>query len=707
MSEPVRADRPVISPEAGAVIAVLLTACVAFAWTVVQLLGPRVSVLAGIKPLGSFLLTTVACTLVGVGLVRRLSGLTRFEHLVLGFATGQAILVLLTLAFGLLGMVPMIALLPVVMLVIGGIIAVPWLRAACRELRDDQGGRAALGHLGRVDCLVIGLVVVLAAIVLWGAWSDCVEYDVLEYHAGVPAEWYRAGQVVNLPHNVYSYFPMGAEMLYLLGMSLTRSVAEGAALGKLMAGSCTAWAALALIAIGRRLFSLRAGLIAAVLYLTVPWVFRVSILGYVEGVQSFYTAAVVLALVGLWQAERSAGAATVHALLAGLMVGMTLSIKMTNLAFVLPAATIVCLLAVVRRRAGWTALVAFALAVVVLGSPFYIRNLYLADNPFFPVMSSWLGGPSGWTAELGQRFSQFHSPGPCSLSALAAALLGDAASEPYQRPWFLYSGAVLLLVPLAFVSRRWRRPAAILVGLVALTVAAWFTMTHRVPRLLVPVWTLLALVAGAGMTALRTPAARWLLGAAVALHVFAAFSVNLQMLQDRGTYLSLLADAEAPLLEDGYQFKYDPATADALWTYSPHVVRMINDMKPLGEYENVIGLVGEARTLNFRVPVVYNTVFNRQWIEPLYGPDPDDRTEWPESLKERAERLFSDLGLSHVYVNWIEVDRFSAPGNYGWPGGLDRELFDRLEREGVLRKFFSLGPTGRPSLHVVYEVLSQ
>jgi len=707
MSKSDRAGRPTISPEAGAVIAVLLTACVALAWTVVQLLGPRAGVLVGIRPLGSFLLTTVACTLVGVGLVRRLSGLTRLEHLVLGFATGQAILVLLTLAFGLLGMVPMIALLPFVMLAIGGIIAVPWLRVACRVRRDDQGGRPAPGHLGRVDFLIIGLVVVLAAIVLWGAWSDCVEYDVLEYHAGVPGEWYRAGQIVNLPHNVYSYFPMGAEMLYLLGMSLTRSVAEGAVLGKLMAGSCTVWAALALISIGRRLFSLRAGLIAAVLYLTVPWVFRVSILGYVEGVQSFYTAAAVLALVGLWQAERSAGAATVHALLAGVMVGLTLSIKMTNLAFVLPAATIACLLAVVRRRAGWTALVVFALAVVVLGSPFYVRNFYLADNPFFPVLSSRLGGPVGWTAELGRRFAEFHSPGPYSLSALAAALLGDAASEPYHRPWFLYSGAVLLLVPFAFISRASRRAAASLVGLVALTVAAWFALTHRVPRLLVPAWTLLALTAGAGMAALRTRAARWLLGAAVALHVFAALSVNLQMLEDRGTYLSLLADAEAPLLEDGYQFKYDPATTDALWTYSPHMVRMINDMKPAGEYQNVVGLVGEARTLGFRVPVVYNTVFNRQWIEPLYGPDPDDRTDWPESLKERAERLFSDLGLSHVYVNWIEADRFSAPGNYGWPGGLDRELFDRLEREGVLRKFFSLGPAGKRPLHVIYKVVSQ
>lgn len=197
-----------------------------------------------------------------------------------------------------------------------------------------------------------------------------------------------------------------------------------------------------------------------------------------------------------------------------------------------------------------------------------------------------------------------------------------------------------------------------------------------------------------------------MLGVAVVLHVCMALSVNLQMLQDRGTYLSLLADAEAPLLEDGYQFKYDPATTDALWTYSPHMVRMINDLKPVPGHQNVIGLIGEARTLGFRVPVRYNTVFNRQWIEPLYGPGPDDRSEWPASLKERAERLFLELGLSHIYVNWIEVSRFSRPGTYGWPKGLDRELFDRLEGEGAVRKLFSLGRPDTPPLHVLYEVVS-
>ncbi|NIA20819.1 MAG: hypothetical protein GWP05_02360 [Anaerolineaceae bacterium] len=706
-----RPGRPTISPEGGSTIVLLLTVGAVFAWTMVQLLGPRVAVLAGVKSLAYFLLTTLACMLVGLGLLRRLSGLTRLERIVLGFATGQAILILLTLALGLLGAVSMVAVLPQVLLVTGLVLAWPWLRVA-RGGGEKVGHNTAPDSRGPADGLIVGLIVVLAAIVLWGAWSRCVEYDVLEYHAAVPAEWYRTGRIVNLPHNVYSYFPMGAEMLYLLGMSVAGSVGEGAALGKLLAGSCTVWAALVLVSVGRRLFSLRAGLVAAALYLTVPWVFRVSVIGYVEGVQSFYTAAVVLALVGLWQAGRAGKAATAYALLAGVMVGMTLSIKMTNLAFVLPAATIVCLLAVVRQRAGRWPLAMFVLAAVAFGSPFYIRNLCLADNPFFPVLSQWFGGsagPAGWTAELGQRFAEFHSPGPYSLSALRTALLGQDLSQAHLGPWFLYSGAVLLLAPFAFLSRESRRAAAILVGLVALTVAVWFTMTHRVARLLAPVWTLLALAAGAGMTALRTrPAARWVLGAAVVLHVMMAFSVNLQMLQDRGTYLSLLADAEAPLLKDGYQFKYAPATTDDLWTYSPHMVRMINDLKPLPGHQKRalrVGLVGEARTLYFRVPVVYNTVFNRQWMEPLYGPDPDDRTAWPASLKERAGRLFSDLGLSHIYVNWIEVSRFSGPGNYGWPKWLDRELLDRLERQGAVRKLFSLGRPGKPPLHVLYEVV--
>jgi hypothetical protein len=45
-------------------------------------------------------------------------------------------------------------------------------------------------------------------------------YDATIYHLQVPREWFEAGLITPLKHNVYSYFPFGVEMHYLLAMHL-------------------------------------------------------------------------------------------------------------------------------------------------------------------------------------------------------------------------------------------------------------------------------------------------------------------------------------------------------------------------------------------------------------------------------------------------------------------------------------------------------
>ncbi len=54
--------------------------------------------------------------------------------------------------------------------------------------------------------------------ILWPAEGN--GYDVLEYHLGVPREYFEAGCISYLSHNIYSNFPFNVEMLYLLTMVL-------------------------------------------------------------------------------------------------------------------------------------------------------------------------------------------------------------------------------------------------------------------------------------------------------------------------------------------------------------------------------------------------------------------------------------------------------------------------------------------------------
>ncbi|HEY7088859.1 MAG TPA: hypothetical protein VH518_12265, partial [Tepidisphaeraceae bacterium] len=61
---------------------------------------------------------------------------------------------------------------------------------------------------------------------LW--WpNDPHPYDVLSYHLQIPREWYEAGRMVPLHHNVFSFFPFNAEMHFLASMFLRGGPWEG------------------------------------------------------------------------------------------------------------------------------------------------------------------------------------------------------------------------------------------------------------------------------------------------------------------------------------------------------------------------------------------------------------------------------------------------------------------------------------------------
>ena len=50
-----------------------------------------------------------------------------------------------------------------------------------------------------------------------GSMLPAIDFDVLEYHLQGPKEYFQAGRIAFLPHNVYTNMPFGVEMLHLLG----------------------------------------------------------------------------------------------------------------------------------------------------------------------------------------------------------------------------------------------------------------------------------------------------------------------------------------------------------------------------------------------------------------------------------------------------------------------------------------------------------
>ena len=71
-------------------------------------------------------------------------------------------------------------------------------------------------------------------IMLLGAMLPAIDFDVLEYHLQGPKEYFQAGRIAFLPHNVYTSMPFGVEMLHLMGMEVLGDWWWGGLVGQLL-----------------------------------------------------------------------------------------------------------------------------------------------------------------------------------------------------------------------------------------------------------------------------------------------------------------------------------------------------------------------------------------------------------------------------------------------------------------------------------------
>src|SRR4029077_13634061 len=122
----------------------------------------------------------------------------------------------------------------------------------------------------------------------------------------------------------------------------------------------------------------------------------------------------------------------------------------------------------------------------------------------------------------------------------------------------------------------------------------------------------------------------------------------------------------------------DEASKIAAHITAPELV-YLNDQLPKGA--KVLS-VGDAEMFEARFPVVYNTVFDRSIFEDWFAARPGEGGAMgdPEAIRKKL----ADEGITHVYVNWLEILRYRAPGSYGYTDFVTPERFDQLQKLRVL-----------------------
>jgi hypothetical protein len=323
-------------------------------------------------------------------------------------------------------------------------------------------------------------------------------YDVVEYHLQVPREWYEAGRIVPLGHNVFSYFPFNVEAHYLLAMQVCGGPWNGMYLAQLMHASYVVLSVLAVYAFARTLTPSASGAVfAGVGAASVPWLTLLAPIAYNEGGLLLYG---TLAIGWTLRAGRAATGGSAGGMrgrtlaLAGTMAGFACGAKLTAAPTVLAAVPVaLAVQALIHRPARWSGVVTGAVTFVLFGvivfGPWLARNVAWARNPVFPEAMSLLGRAHFSEVQV-QRWERAHKPPPAQSPK--AARLKAFGSEVLFNWQFGY-----VLLPLgivaAVVARR-NRNTILLATLLLVFAGFWLAVTHLQGRffvLAIPVAALL------------------------------------------------------------------------------------------------------------------------------------------------------------------------------------------------------------------------
>jgi hypothetical protein len=511
---------------------------------------------------------------------------------------------------------------------------------AIARRRDDP--------LAWLFCLLIAPFVIVT---LLGSMLPATDFDVLEYHLEGPKEYFQAGRIQFLTHNVYTNMPFDVEMLHLLGMEVMADWWWGGLSGQLLVALFGPAAAVLIYATAARV-SLRAGWLAALIYLSTPWIYRLGVIAYVEGPLCFYHAALVWG----WSSRPSASNKEVTRgwLLLGLLAGAAMGCKYTALV------SAVVPFGLLTTADGWRLrsirpLLAFGLGWGLVMGPWLVKNVIDTGDPVYPLGYRFFHG-RGWDEAMQTKWQTAHGPRPYTWKELASSIVDVAGRSDWQSP--LYAA----LAPLALL-RRGSRPLSMALWTYAIYLfLTWWLFTHRLDRFWLPILPILAVLAGLGAVWVRHRGWTAMLSGILAVALVANLAYDSSALAGLNEWTGDLDFLRRDLPE---RLNRPLASLDA---------RLSPDARVL--------LVGQAAVFHVRRSILYNTVFNAETIEEL-------ATGKDSAALYRALRARQ---ITHIYVDWKEIQRHRQPGGYGFTGFVTPQRFAGWVAEGLLDRPVPCGP---------------
>ncbi len=330
------------------------------------------------------------------------------------------------------------------------------------------------------------------------------ESDALLYHLAYPRRYLEVGNLVDLPWDFTSLYPMTWELWFGFGLALT-----GQTTATLMHFACLPMTGLIVYEMTRRYLPNTSPWLATALFVSVPTVMWEAGTSNIDLALTFHVTLLIYALLRYTETSKRSSQ---WLWLATFNLGMALATKhlaLLVLALVIPG----LLLYLWRLERNWRKAL---LPVVVMSSvallfplPWYIRNYIAAGNPLFPDFYSLFGAPAlRWDAQTERGLRNFFAHFGRERTFFNLLTL----------PWdmsihaTLYNGALgplfLMLLPV-LTLRRWVGVLPWFVAFVVGFIAFWASpISSFQMRFIMPITPILAILAALAFTRLTALARR-------------------------------------------------------------------------------------------------------------------------------------------------------------------------------------------------------
>lgn len=367
-----------------------------------------------------------------------------------------------------------------------------------------EGLKNSLSFQNPLRLFVVAAATGFTLLFLVRSLAPDIGWDVLTYHLTLPKHYVFAHGLYYVPDVRASSFPQYMSMINVFGMLL-----YSPALVRMFSTACWSITIALFYAAGRRLYSKRAGLFAALIFIVTPLVLGYAPRGFNDIWWALFFSLSCYFLLRWRDTEAPA-----DFVLAGVLAGFAVGSKILTL-FLYPIFVLI-IVASVSKRAKWfgwktlVALIAFTIILVSISSPWFIRNVANTGDMFgfisndYKQVSEWRGETVGggtipkalWFLTL-PDFSFVKSPIPKFLYSIVTVTTTPTTKLGcFGVGFVIYAGFIAAL----FVKRK--KPLTLtLIGIVAAYYVIWFfLMKSLTPRYFLPILPLASIIAGYGFS---------------------------------------------------------------------------------------------------------------------------------------------------------------------------------------------------------------